>query len=166
MIKITMEEALQKTSPQPVSLICVQTPAGATNLTTVAWWTYLESEPPMIGFSISNESYTCEILADTGKAVLSIPGEAIANETLQCGCVSGREVNKAEKFSIELVEAPVKYPVHSRLAFICTFENKVAVGDCTFFICKIDDILYNADECQIFAWSGSEKLSPIPLNQN
>ena len=166
MKKIDINEALQYTSPQPVSLICVQTPAGATNLTTVAWWTYLESEPPMLGFSISNESYTCEILVATGKAVLSIPGETIADATLQCGCVSGRDVNKAEKFSIELVEAPVKYPAHSRLAFICTIANKVGVGDCTFFICRIDDIIYNENERQIFAWSGSEKLSPVPLSSD
>jgi flavin reductase (DIM6/NTAB) family NADH-FMN oxidoreductase RutF len=161
MKKITIDEALHKTSPQPVSLICVQTPAGTTNLAIVAWWTYLESEPPMLGFSMGKESYTCELLAGTGKAVLSIPGETIADAAFECGCVSGRDVNKAEKFSIGLVEAPVKYPVHSRLAFICTVENKVEVGDCIFFICSIDDIYYNENERQIFAWGGSKKLSPV-----
>jgi flavin reductase (DIM6/NTAB) family NADH-FMN oxidoreductase RutF len=50
MNKITMDEALKYTSPQPVSLISSVTPAGITNLATVAWWTYLESEPAMIVF--------------------------------------------------------------------------------------------------------------------
>ena len=164
MKKIMINEALQATSPQTVSLICVQTPAGTTNLTTVSWWTYLESEPPMLGFSMSKESYTCGLLTGTGKAVLSIPGEAIADIALKCGSVSGRDVDKVKEFSIDLVEAPVKYPVHSRLAFICMLEKQVEVGECIFFICRIDDIYYNENERQIFAWGGSKKLSPIPLD--
>jgi flavin reductase (DIM6/NTAB) family NADH-FMN oxidoreductase RutF len=130
-------------------------------LAAVSWWTYLESEPPMIGFSMSKESYTCELVASTGKAVLSIPGEAIADITLKCGNVSGREVDKVKEFSIDLVDAPIKYPVHSRLAFICTLEKQVEVGDCIFFVCNIDDIFLNENERQIFVWGGSKKLSPI-----
>jgi len=162
MKQITMAEALKNTSPHPVSLICVQTPTGATNLTTVSWWTYLENDPPMIGFSIWKESYTCELVASTGKAVLSIPGEAIADITLKCGNVSGRDVDKVQKFGIDLVDAPVKFPVHSRLAFVCTLENKVEVGDCVFFICKIDDIFFNENVRQLFAWNGSSKVSSLP----
>ena len=162
MNRITMAEALKNTSPHPVSLICVQTPAGVTNLTPVSWWTYLENDPPMIGFSIWKESYTCELVANSGKAVLSIPGEAIADITLKCGNVSGRDVDKVKEFSIDLVDAPVKFPVHSRLAFVCTLESKVEVGDCIFFICKIDDIFLNENERQLFAWSGSSKVAPLP----
>ena len=161
MNKITIAEALKNTSPHPVSLICVQTPTGATNLTTVSWWTYLENDPPMIGFSIWKESYTCELVASTGKAVLSIPGEAIADITLKCGNVSGRDVDKVKEFGIDLVDAPVKFPVHSRLAFVCTLENKVEVGDCVFFICKIDDIFFNENERQLFAWGGSGKVASL-----
>ena len=157
-----MAEALKNTSPHPVSLICVSTPIGATNITPVSWWTYLESDPPMIGFSIWKESYTCELVASSGKAVLSIPGEAIADITLKCGNVSGRNVNKVNEFGIDLVDvAPVKFPVHSRLAFVCTLENKVEVGDCVFFICKIDDIFFNENEHQLFAWGGSSNIAPL-----
>ena len=116
----------------------------------------------MIGFSIWKESYTCELVASSGKAVLSIPGEAIADITLKCGNVSGRNVNKVNEFGIDLVDvAPVKFPVHSRLAFVCTLENKVEVGDCVFFICKIDDIFFNENEHQLFAWGGSSNIAPL-----
>jgi flavin reductase (DIM6/NTAB) family NADH-FMN oxidoreductase RutF len=47
MRKATFIEALENTAPQPVALICTPRPDGSTNLTPVAWWTYLESEPPM-----------------------------------------------------------------------------------------------------------------------
>ncbi|MCL2065253.1 MAG: flavin reductase family protein [Candidatus Cloacimonetes bacterium] len=159
--QITMLESLKYTSPHPVSLICVQTPEGKTNLTTVSWWTYLENDPAYIGFSIWNKSYTCEVLLKCGKAVLSIPSAAIAEETLKCGSVSGRVVDKVKDFAIDLIEAPVKYPVHSRLAFICGVEKNIKIGDCIFFICKVDDVYCNEDEKQIFAWSGYGKLAPI-----
>jgi nitroreductase len=156
-----MSEALKLTSPHPVSLICTQTPSGATNLAAVSWWTYLESDPQIIGFSMWKESYTCELAASTGKVVISIPGETITDITLKCGNISGRDVDKVNEYNIELVDAPVKYPVHSRLAFICTVDNKVEVGDCVFFICKIDDIYFNENERQIFAWDGSGNLAPV-----
>jgi flavin reductase (DIM6/NTAB) family NADH-FMN oxidoreductase RutF/uncharacterized membrane protein YhaH (DUF805 family) len=163
MKQITMAEALSKTSPHPVSLICTKTPSGITNLAPVSWWTYLENDPPMMGFSMWKESYTCELAANTGKVVICIPGDTIAEKVRQCGNVSGRDVNKAKEFNIKLVQAPVEYPEHSKLAFLCTVENKVDVGECTFFICKIDEILCNENELQLFAWAGSEKLAPIPF---
>jgi len=163
MKSISLNEALKYSSPHPVSIISAVTPEGITNLTPVSWWTYLEINPDMVGFSIGKGNYACELVAKTRKAVLSLPGEAIAKEALQCGGVSGRTVNKAEKFGIELVDAPVKYPVHSRLAFICTVENIVDVGDCTFFICKASEILFNENERHLYAAHGSPDLVTFPL---
>ena len=60
------------------------------------------------------------------------------------------------------MDAPVRYPVHSRLAFICTVDSQIEVGDCVFFICKIDDIYFNENERQIFAWGGSGSLASVP----
>jgi flavin reductase (DIM6/NTAB) family NADH-FMN oxidoreductase RutF len=159
---ITFDEALKYTSPHAVSLISSLAPDGDTNLAAVCWWTFLESEPAMIGFSMANESFTCELLKKNGKTVLSIPGESIAEESFQCGTVSGRDVNKAQKYNIALVDAPVRYPANSKVAFICTVVNPVPVGDCTFFICNIDEIVCNENEQHLYAWHGSEKLATIP----
>jgi len=48
------------------------------------------------------------------------------------------------------------------LAFECTVENKVEVGECYFFICKVGDIYFDENEKQIFAWGGSSTLAPMP----
>jgi nitroreductase/flavin reductase (DIM6/NTAB) family NADH-FMN oxidoreductase RutF len=159
-----MPEALKHTSPHPVSLVCAQTPTGATNMAAVSWWTYLESDPAIIGFALWREAYTCELIENTGKAVLSIPGEALSDITLKCGNVSGRDVDKVKEFGIDLVDladTPVKFPVHSRLAFTCTVENKVEVGECIFFICNVDEIFFNENERQLFAWGGSSVVAPL-----
>ena len=161
MEKITISEAQKYTSPNSISLICAKTPKGTTNLTAISWWTYLSNHPPMIGFAISKKSYTGELILNSGKAVLSIPGVEIANEAYQCGCVSGRDVNKAEKFNIILTNTAIKYPVHSKLAFVCSLENTTDVGDHTFFICKVDEVNYNCNEQQLFAWDGYSRLAPL-----
>jgi len=115
----------------------------------------------MIGFAISKKSYTGELIKNNGRAVLSIPGEAIANEAFQCGRVSGRDTNKSEEFSITLMGDADKYPTHSKLAFICTLENTIDVGDHIFFVCNVIDVLYSDKERQIYAWEGYSKLAPL-----
>lgn len=158
---ITISEAQKKTSPNSISLVCTQTPDGTTNLAPISWWTYLANRPPMIGFAMSNKGYSGELLSKTCNAVLSIPGETIAEEVFQCGCVSGQEICKAKKFNVALTGSPVKYPVHSKLAFACTLEDTVNVGDHIFYICKVDEIYYNEKERQIYSWDGYSRLAPL-----
>ena len=164
MVKLTISEAQVKTSPNPISLICTETPEGGTNFAAISWWTYLANKPAMLGFAINGRSYTKELLESNRKAILSIPGEAIATEAHQCGCVSGRNTNKAEKFNISLVEVEgtkIKIPAHTKMAFVCTLNDIAIAGDHTFFICSIDDIFYNQSEKQLYAWDGYSKLAPI-----
>ena len=166
MRKVAITEALEATAPQPVSLICTIKPDGGTNLAPVAWWTYIESEPPMIGFSMAKESYTCELVSKTGKLVLCLPGETIAEEVLKCGNVSGRDVDKVKEFGIELTEAAVKYPVHSRLVFVCNVAQEVIAGDCIFFVCNVDEILADETQRHIYTWGDSKKLKAVKAHSN
>ena len=161
MQKVTITEALENTAPQPVSLICTPRPDGSTNLAPVAWWTYLESEPPMIGFSMAKESYTCELLSDSNKVALCLPGEAIADEVLKCGSISGREADKAKEYNIELTGNGLKYPVHSKLVYLCGVSQRVIVGDCVFFVCNVGDILLNDKKRHIYTLGKSQKLGAI-----
>ena len=161
MRKATIMEALESTAPQPVSLICTPRPDGGTNLAPVAWWTYLESEPPIIGFSMAKESYTCELVSNTGKVAVCLPSESIADQVLECGGVSGRDVDKAAKHGIELTGKSIKYPVHSRLVFVCNVGQKVIVGDCVFFICNVDEILLDENQRHIYTMNGSQGLRAV-----
>ena len=158
MQKITIMEALKHTAPQPVALMCVPRPDGSTNLAPVAWWTYLESEPPMMGFSMAKESYTCELVSSTGKVAICLPSEAIADEVLKCGSVSGREVDKASKYTVELMGSDLKYPIHSKLVYLCDVSQKVIVGDCVFFVCAVNEILLDENRKHIYTSATSDKL--------
>ncbi len=155
---INISEAQKRLSPNSVSLICANKPDKTTNLTTISWWTFLSNNPPTIGFSISKKSYTGELIKANGKAVLCIPGREIADAVFNCGKVSGRDINKAKEFGISLSETEIQYPIQSKLVFKCTLLDLHDVGDHIFYICKIDEILSNIDEEQVYAWGGYSKI--------
>lgn len=164
MKKIEISAAYKMTSPNPVTLVCTRTPEGKTNLATVSWWTYMSSQPPMLGFAMSKKSYSGEMVRQNKKVVLAMPDAAIADAAFKCGTVSGRKTDKASDFGIELADLPgaaFKVPVHTRLAFECSLDNTMDVGDHYLYVCTIDAIHGDDSKTQIFAWDGYAKLRPI-----
>jgi flavin reductase (DIM6/NTAB) family NADH-FMN oxidoreductase RutF len=115
----------------------------------------------MIGFSMAKESYTCELVSASGKVVLCLPSEAIADEVIKCGTVSGRTSDKAKEYGIELVGDDLKYPISSKLTFLCKVSQKLTVGDCVFFVCDINEILLDESQKHIYTLGKSEKLGAI-----
>lgn len=102
MDKIEIMQASQLTSPNPVSLICTKKEDGNTNIATVSWYTYLSYNPSMVGFCVSKQSYTGEMVRKFEKAILTIPGSELKDNVMQCGSSTGRNINKVEEFDIEL----------------------------------------------------------------
>ena len=161
MRKAIFMEALENTAPQPVALICTPRTDDGTNLAPVAWWTYLESELPMMGFSMAKESYTCELISASGKVAICLPSETIADEVLKCGSISGRDSDKAVEYGVVLTGDGLKYPIHSKLVFLCNVSQRVIVGDCVFFVCDVDEILLDEKQRHIYTLGKSEKLGAI-----
>ena len=157
MESISLSKASVLTSPNPVALICTTKPDGAANLATVSWWTYLSFHPCTIGFAMSKKSFTGETVRNTGKAVLTVPGETIAKEVMGCGSCSGRDTDKTEKFGIELQNLPgtdIRIPVHSRVAIQCRLKEFHEVGDHYLYILDVDQVYGNEKEAAVFAWNG------------
>ena len=162
MKSINLMQAVDQTKPQPVALICTRQPDGGTNLAPVTWWTYLETNPPMVGFSMSKSSYTHELAAVVGaKLAITLPGQEIAEAVLKCGGVSGRKINKAEEFNIELTGEDVKYPVQSKVVFVCTVRQVAPAGHCEFIMCEADEILLDDAKQNIFHLPGRHELGVV-----
>lgn len=126
MKQITLPKASQLTSPNPVTLVCTQKPDGSTNLAAVSWWTYLSYNPDMVAFAMAKTSYSGEMVRDNKKVILTIPGAEIADAVLGCGSITGRNTDKAARFSIELAEIEgsfIKIPAHSREG-LCPSHNR------------------------------------------
>ena len=163
MNEIHLAQAAKLTSPNPISLICTKRPDGGTNLAPVSWWTYLSYKPGMIGYAMSQKSYSGECVRETGSVVLTVPGASLARQAMQCGGVSGRTVDKAAQFGIDLTPlcgTDIRIPVHTRLAISCRLKEYHAVGDHNLYICEVLKVHADETEQALFAWDGYASLHP------
>ena len=161
MNKINLPQATKLTSPNPVTVVCTMKPDGSTNLATVSWWTYLSFKPNMIAYAMAKTSYSGEMVRDTQKVTLTIPGVEIADAVMGCGSTTGRDTDKVEKFDIELAEiegSSIKIPVHSRVAIQCSLKEFREVGDHYLYICNVEQVYGNEAEEALFAWNGYSQL--------
>lgn len=160
---VKLIQAARHTSPNPVSLVCTRTPGGVTNLATISWWTYLGLTPPTIGFAMMKPSYSGEMVRANKEAVLTVPGEALARQVMECGSSSGRTKDKAAAFGIEMAPLPgteIEIPRHSVVAIHCVLRDVVDVGDHWFYICDADAVFADDAERAVFAWQGYAKIAP------
>lgn len=164
MKSISLAHATKLTSPNPLTLICTEKPDGSTNLAAVSWWTYLSFHPGMIAYAMSEASYSGELVRLTKKGILTVPGAEIAEAVMGCGSTSGRNVNKAEQFHIELTDVPdssIRIPVHSCVAIEYTMKEYHKVGDHYLYICQVEQVYAQEEEQPLFAWSGYKELHPV-----
>ncbi len=163
MKKISLPQASQLTSPNPVTVVCTEKPDGSTNLATVSWWTYLSYNPNMIAYAMAKTSYSGEMVRSSKKVILTIPGAELADAVMGCGSTTGRNTDKAEKFNIELTEVEdcsIKIPSHSRVAIVCSIKEYHEVGDHYLYICNVDWVYGDESEEALFAWNGYSELRP------
>ncbi len=168
MKKISLPEASQVTSPNPLVLVCTQRPDGATNLAAVSWWTYLSYNPNMVAYAMAKTSYSGERVRETGKVILAVPGKAIAKGAMGCGTVSGRNCDKAEKFGLEMDQLEgwdIKIPHHTALAIGCRLKEFQETGDHYLYICEVDQVWADAEEEALFAWNGYGSLAPATKSE-
>lgn len=164
MEKIKQSKAYSLTSPNSITLVCTTKPDGKTNLAAVSWWMYSSSNPPFLCFAMSKKSYSGELVRQTKKVALAMPGSAIADAAFNCGTVSGRNADKAKEFGIELKELPgvsIQVPAESRLVFDCALDNVLETGDHYVFACAVNNVFADESKTQIFAWDGYSKLAPL-----
>ena len=163
MKKINLPQAVKLISPNPVSLVCTQKPDGLTNLATVSWWTYLSFNPNMIAFAMAKTSYSGEMVQNSRKVILTIPGAELSEAAMGCGSTTGRNTDKVAKFDIELAEAEgssIKVPVHSRVAIVCGLKEFYETGDHYLYICDVEQVYGNEAEEALFAWNGYSQVRP------
>lgn len=164
MKKISLPLAANYTSPNPLTLVCTRKEDGKINVATVSWWTYLSYNPNMVAFAMSKMSYSGEIIRQNKEVVITIPGEELRTIALECGLTSGRNVNKVEKFNIELIDllnTNIKVPKHSSLVVVCNLKEFIEVGDHFLYICNVKDVYVDENEKPLFAWNGYRDIHTI-----
>ena len=85
--------------PGPVTLVTTAR-KGKPNVMTMSWQMMIDFEPPNFACVISNRNYTFNILKETKECVINIPTVDLISKVVGIGNVSGRKVDKFEKFHL------------------------------------------------------------------
>lgn len=110
-VKIPLKIAHRLINHGPLVLISTLY-KGKPNVQTVAWIMPIDYGKPKVAFVVGNENYTYECLTKTKECVINIPNRALLREVVGCGSVSGRDVDKFEKFGLTVLKAKtVKAPL-------------------------------------------------------
>ena len=80
--------------------------AGRRNVMAAAWSMPVEFVPPRVAVVIDKKTFTRELAMAAGAFGLVVPGAAIVDLTHAVGSVSGRDVDKFERFGIAAMTGP------------------------------------------------------------
>ncbi|MFH0915853.1 MAG: flavin reductase family protein [bacterium] len=129
--------------PMPVVIVGAVVD-GKPNFMTAAWFTKLNSDPPLVGLSLGRKQYTAKGIQQTGHFSLSCPSVDQAVLVDYLGLVHGSEENKAAQVDIfqgALESAPMvgQCPV----ALECRLTQTVELPQDYFFIGEVANVYAN-----------------------
>lgn len=161
---ITVGQAQRLTAPSPFALLSALKEDGSTNLMAVSWWTYLSNHPATIGACLSKKGLSGSLIQANKEFALSIVGGELKEKALRCGSCSGRSVDKAAEFGIELEDCAVITPKcvsGSRVVFECRLVDIREVSDHVLYIAEV--VACRGDEAvpQLFAYDGYSRLDCV-----
>lgn len=111
-VKIPLRKANRLINHGPLALISCLIEADRFNCMPVAWIMPVRHEPPMIGAVIGKGNFSHKCIVEHKEFVVNIPPMRIIRQVVECGSVTGAEVNKFEKFNLTPIKAEtVKAPL-------------------------------------------------------
>ncbi len=127
--------------PHLVTLIsCIDPATGKPNVITISWSTPLSAVPQLVGVSISPKRHSHNLIENSKEFVVNVPTMEILEKVAGCGAVSGRAVDKFEKFGLTPRKAKtIKTPaIEECIAHLeCKLVDKVKTGDHTLFVGEV-----------------------------
>ena len=134
------EEAFARLSPAALAIGLMKDASGKVNPITLAWFTRVSKEPPMLAIAIGRDKYSFQALSSSGEFVLAIPSEHQAEETLVYGTVSGRDADKLSRTGARTARASTidaALLVNAVANYECVVREQVTTGDHVLFIGEV-----------------------------
>lgn len=141
------------------------------NIITLGWAMKTSGKPPMVAISIAPTRHSYSLIEENDEFVLAIPTSEILEAVHRCGRVSGRTVNKFEKFNLTPLPAKfVKPPLIKECVanLECRVVGRITTGDHTIFVgevlaAHVNDQYYemerlclNLDKAKVIVTHGDE----------
>ncbi|OBZ18506.1 flavin oxidoreductase [Bacillus sp. FJAT-27264] len=130
-MRLPISEARWYSYPGMVAIVTSRS-NGQQNIMASGWHTYIGSSPGIYGISIRKETYTYELIEQSGVfGVHFMP--ARCSEMIQAvGTFSGRDMDKFDKFNIayeEGLKADIPVLTEAYFAYECKTMNITTYGD-------------------------------------
>lgn len=110
------------------------------DIVTIAWAGTVNSEPPMLSISVRRSRYSYALIRESGEFVVNLVDRALLEKMDGCGVVSGRDVDKFEKFSLTRQKcAHVKAPAiaESPVSLECVVRHTLELETHVMFVAEI-----------------------------
>jgi flavin reductase (DIM6/NTAB) family NADH-FMN oxidoreductase RutF len=104
-VKIPLRQANRLINHGPVCLVSCRVRDGKPNCLPIAWAMPVRHEPPVICAVIGRGNYSFEWIRRNKGFVINIPPASMLDIVMQCGSVSGQDVDKFEKFNLTAIPA-------------------------------------------------------------
>jgi len=146
--------------PMSVTVISVKY-GNKENLMPAVWNSPLSFDPPLFGVSISPKRFTHELVKLAREFTANFFDYRYIRKIAECGSVSGREIDKFEKFKLtkgksQLVKSPIVGEAYCSLE--CTLERVDCYGDHDWFVGRVLGVHY---EEGIYDKNGLLKLEKV-----
>lgn len=134
-----LDKVYQLLEPGPVVLLTTAQ-RGKANVMAMSWHMMVEFTPPLVACIVSNADYSFTALRATKQCVIAIPAVAMAEQVVQVGNSSGREIDKFATFGLtqaaaDNVAAPLIQECFANLE--CKVVNTRLVNAFNLFILEV-----------------------------
>jgi flavin reductase (DIM6/NTAB) family NADH-FMN oxidoreductase RutF len=126
--------------PRNTALVTCCDADGKPNIIAIAWLTPVSVDPPLLTISVHPTRYSYGLIAATGEFIVNMASYEIAEQTLYCGRVSGRDVEKFSATGLNAAPAQRVRPpiIEECLAHVeCRVVKEVQAGDHNLFIGEV-----------------------------
>lgn len=110
------------------------------NLITVAMVHVFSIDPPMIGIGIAPERHSYSLLREMPEFTINVPSKEQLDYVLNCGKVSGKDIDKFSKFRLTREESKeISVPGVKEFPFIieCRLKKELETGDHHWFVGEV-----------------------------
>jgi flavin reductase (DIM6/NTAB) family NADH-FMN oxidoreductase RutF len=152
---LPLSQVYKLLEPGPVVLLSTAY-KNKENVMTMSWHMMVDFEPPIVACVISDRNYSFSLLQKSKECVINIPTVDLAEKVVQIGNVSGKQVDKFEKFHLSreegtYVRAPLLSECYANLE--CRVVNTKMVPTYGMFIVEV-----------VKAWIHPKKKRPLMIH--
>jgi flavin reductase (DIM6/NTAB) family NADH-FMN oxidoreductase RutF len=111
------------------------------NVMTFSWQTSINSgNPHLVLLSIGKGHYSNELIKENPELVINIPGSELLEKVNACGRITGRKVDKFEKYSLTAKPATLVTPpvIEECMAYLeCKVIQTISIEQHDLLICNV-----------------------------